>query len=161
MYRPQPIRKLVFGTIWMLLISLFIAQSWTDIRGSYLVDQSDLIETQGIVQQAEVVKRSRRKDVVWRPQLRYRYEVDGRSYESGEITFADTYFRTSERAAAFVAARPVGSAVAVFYERGNPGFAVLNPAIRKTISMELVFLAIGCALLLSGAYDLMRLRRAG
>lgn len=65
-------------------------------------------------------------DAMFRPALRYRYEVDGRAYHGERATLADS--GTSERGdvAALVARFPVGAEVPCFFDPDRPGDVVLE-----------------------------------
>jgi hypothetical protein len=59
--------------------------------------------------------------------IRYRYEVDGKSYDNGDIGAADPGY-PSESEAAFIQSKyPVGAHVVVHYDPKHPGTSVLVP----------------------------------
>lgn len=80
--------------------------------------------TEGLVRASEV--RDEGGENGWRAHVPYRYEVDGRVYESSRIAVAVEYGREGLPAHQELAARfPVGAQVTVYYNPQNPADAAL------------------------------------
>jgi hypothetical protein len=97
---------------------------------------------------------------MYRPVIRYRYEVDGERYEGNRIKRAALEeFRKYSRARAMLDQYRSGSQIAVHYDPERPGVAVLQPSaadglrpmamIASTAAVYAVFVigAIGYALI--------------
>ena len=83
----------------------------------------------------------------WEPVVRYRYVVDGKSYESGKSNTSGGWGVLDAGAADMVVLdHPKGSAVTVYYNPSNPGDAALEVGLRVThfvfAFLGLIFIAI-------------------
>lgn len=81
--------------------------------------------TSGSVISSEVCYRRGIKSDSYSPRIVYRYAVDGKEYESREITYGFTE-GSKDEAAEKVAQYPAGSEVKVFYNPSSPGQACLE-----------------------------------
>lgn len=80
--------------------------------------------TEGLVLVSEV--RDEGGENGWRAHVRYRYEVDGRTYENSRIAVAVEYGREGRQAHQELAARfPAGAHVTVYHNPQNPADAAL------------------------------------
>lgn len=94
------------------------AATWPGVPGTVL--HSDITTTSS--------RDSRnRQRTMYSPVVRYRYEVDGRAYESDRLGAAGTWSTSSiEEARADAARRPVGSSVTVHVNPSDPSDACLE-----------------------------------
>ena len=81
----------------------------------------------GVVVTAEVVERSSRGGDEFEPRIAYAYVVTGRPYTGHVVRSGGFEYGNRARAEAKLAEYPVGSAVTVRYDPGDPGRAVLEP----------------------------------
>ena len=139
----------------MLLVTIF----WCGVSGPFAVDavvstarhlraQRVFATTTGQVARAWS-EHDRRSAV---PRLVYRYEVNGRSYESDRLAFGFPRSMSREEAQQFVEAHPVGGAVTVHYDPQQPGESVIQrdvPTWRWFMLVAILpFVAIGALLVL-------------
>lgn len=96
----------------------------------------------------------RRTRIVYRPQVRYRYAVDARTFSGSRITMADYSSSSRHRARKICARYPAGGICRVFYDPDKPGEAVLKAGITfGTVLLPTVgvlFALIGIALPILG-----------
>jgi hypothetical protein len=91
-------------------------------------------------------------DTLYGADIRYRYRVGEKSYESNQVQWAGS-FKTSGGGSARkqIAKYPAGARVKVYYDQGKPNVAVLEPANRggawMTMVMAIAFTVIGGAIL--------------
>lgn len=94
---------------------------------------------------------------MYRADVRYRFAVNGESFESNVFVFGvPKSFANRVEAERIVAAHPGGSGVEVYYEPGNPVRSCLEPgAVPQEFGMLALmsgaFLLTGLMLLVSGA----------
>lgn len=67
------------------------------------------------------------KSAYWSVQLKYRYQVDGTSYDNSRISAFTPRYGSEAEAAATQAKYPVGAHVTVRYDPKQPGTSVLVP----------------------------------
>lgn len=68
-----------------------------------------------------------RPNVRFAPRITYEYTVDGHTYRSDRIAFAEVFWSLARRAAAAKVARyPAGAEVTVYYDPQRPDQAVLE-----------------------------------
>lgn len=103
----------------------------------------------------------------YRPDIRYRFMVNGENYESNVFTFgAPKSFAQRAEAEGVVAAHPEGSDVTVYYEPGNPARSGLEPgSVPRGFGMfamlSSTFVLIGVLLFMSGAIGWARSELVG
>lgn len=107
----------------------------------------------GTVQSSKVKRINRaRKSDRFETDIRYTYQVDGRTYSGTRIKFGERMSTRMEAESAF-ARYPRGSEVDVFYKPGAPGEAVLETVMSFNVSAILfspLILLLGLYLLRSG-----------
>ena len=87
------------------------------------------------------------------PEVRYRYEVDGRVYESDRIYFSGIDLSSNHDYALDITARyAVGRDVEVYHHPGDPELAVLQPGIRRETVFTFVIGGAFAAFALLGFY---------
>jgi hypothetical protein len=80
----------------------------------------------GEILESHVVSSGRLRTGTWyAPIVKYRYAVDGISFESYRVSFRAAYVGSEAQEA--VLRYPIGSAVPVWYRPNDPGTAVLEP----------------------------------
>jgi len=127
----------------LLLALLFGAVRWRDVKGSLWLDSATLSQTTGKITESKVNCECGRYGKVYHYEIRYGYEVDGHRFESDAVSFSDASAKSRNMADEYVKKYPVGSSVTVFYEDGNPSFAVLEPENKDSGFL------IGCGILLA------------
>lgn len=63
----------------------------------------------------------------YRPQIAYRYQVDGTVYEAAKVAYGEGAFPSKSPARAVQSRYPVGKPVSVAYNPADPKTAVLEP----------------------------------
>ena len=77
----------------------------------------------------------------WEPVVRYRYDVNGKSYESGNRNTSGGWGTQDAGAADMILSdHPKGSAVTVYYNPANPGEAAIEVGVGMT---HIIFALIG------------------
>ncbi len=91
------------------------------------------------------------------PQVEYRYAVAGSEYASKRIDFSSVTVshKNSGRAMQVVNRYPVGKQVDVYYDPGNPAFAVLQRGVKTSTYLGFV---LGTFLIGIGAFLVVRSR---
>jgi hypothetical protein len=118
-----------------------ISKTWPSVSGS--------VQSSQVHQVTKKIKHHR-----YKADIRYTYEVEGKSYSSSRIDFSTSreYLSHSE-AQAIVAKYPRGSEVRVLYKQDDPEEAVLESVIKLNVSTLLFspfILLLGLYLLRSG-----------
>ncbi|MEZ6187459.1 MAG: DUF3592 domain-containing protein [Planctomycetota bacterium] len=72
------------------------------------------------------------------PNVRYRYEVEGQTYEGDTLAFADNINRDEDYVLARIAPYPVGSQADVHYDPAHPETSVLEPGVRQGSGILLI-----------------------
>lgn len=109
--------------ILLLVVCIITASRWHDFRGSHLLRRDSLAKTQGVI----ISSRLRPSDTR-HYEIVYEFAVDGKKYQSDEVTFAHTGTRSNPKFARdYVQRYPTGMSVTVFYDPADPGFSVLEP----------------------------------
>ena len=80
----------------------------------------------GVVQADEVEQRQNSLVVFYKLALRYRYEVDGISYEGDRVQFGPVRVTAKELIEALAKRYPPGAQVNVYYDPNDPSTAVLE-----------------------------------
>lgn len=81
------------------------------------------------------------------PVIRYRYAVNGRSYESSRFAFQE-FVLLEDECEAIVAEHPPGSDVEVYYHPDDPALAAIST--RPPVLNDFIVILCGAMLLLSG-----------
>ena len=77
--------------------------------------------------EAQVVNRQKDKST-YAPNVSYRYEVDGKEYESSRLTIVPRNYSSRQWVNEILASYPVGGTVRVFYDPKDPGNCLLVTA---------------------------------
>jgi hypothetical protein len=95
----------------------------------------------GVITESRVDS-SRNRDGQWShtARIRYRYTVDGKTYNGDTISYAKGLF---DGASVQVSRYPQGSAVGVYYDPKDPASAVLDPGAGPTPALALLA-GVGC-----------------
>lgn len=117
----------------------------------------------GNVASSEVRQDYVRRKTVYRPQITYRFRVEGREHTGNRIFFGSSSFQREEEAKEYAAKYPVGKAVEVRYQPGRPEMSILEPGLPRDSGF---LFAIGASALLVGGFlswigFTRRLARAG
>jgi hypothetical protein len=119
---------------------------------------------EGVVVRSEVVRSgggSSRSSVSYEADVRYRYAVGGRRYESGRFAIGVAHsFADPAAARAEVAAYPPGRRVRVYYDPREPAESCLVPgvdgALRTAAAWIWILPALGVGLTAAGARSVRR-----
>lgn len=95
----------------------------------------------GVITESRV-ESSRKREGQWShvARIRYRYAVNGKTYDGDTISYAKGLF---DGASVQVSRYPQGSAVGVYYDPKDPASAVLDPGAGPTPGLALLA-AVGC-----------------
>jgi hypothetical protein len=143
----------------VLLLLLGVAfVRWHDIKGTYFINSAALARTNGRITVADIFCRNNKAGLNYHYSIRYEFWVDGKRYESEQVTFS--YTGTTDRtfAEGYTNKYPVGKNVTVFYEEGNPSFSVLEPEKKDDglLNFFLVGLILDVILLIWAAFNFFR-----
>ncbi len=127
----------------VFLVVFLMYIRWPEIRGTYLLPASSLLTTTGRITASSIYSEKGRYDTYFHYDIHYEYNVDQKIYTADQVTFGPDGFDTPEEAQQYADRYPVGSSVTVFYEPGNPAFAVLEPSVKDFASVP-VLLSIFC-----------------
>ncbi len=135
----------VCGFGYVTLTKAKASADWPSIQGT--VTSSDVEtrrETKGTGSKA-------RTKIKYTPVVHYSYEVDGREHAASRISFGGFTSNSSGSAHRVVNRYPVGAEVAIYYDPGDPGTAVLEPGASWTIYLLFpfggVFALVGVAVM--------------
>lgn len=112
----------LFAIVAALILLPVSAGDWK--RGH---DSATWPRANGSITSSEVRTDRVRRRTVYRPFIAYRFQVDGRELTGNRPFFGSTSFAREEEARAYAAKYPVGKAVEVRYEPGQPESCVLEP----------------------------------
>jgi len=129
-----------FGAVWLLLWSAFtlmfdgmivyfsattlLAQAYPDVPGE--------------ITHSEVRREFDNERDSFHPEVRYRYQVDGRDFTGERVHFYGFGDGNARSAKEVIAKLPVGQRVAVFYNPRDPG----NAALQRMLDGRLLFLPL-------------------
>ena len=82
-------------------------------------------------------------DTMYRPEIRYEYVVDGKEFAAKRLGLEEKSASWRSYADGVVSRFPVGREVEIFYNPGNPGEALLEPA--DAVKWGRLFFAAGIA----------------
>ena len=123
---------------------------WADIKGTYLLNTNTLLETPGIITSSTIYSNENKYGVYYHYAISYEYSVNGEIFSSQQVTFGPDGFNSRDLALAYTNQYPVGKKIKVYYEVGNPNFAVLEPNIKdENFPVAIGFVAILLGLVLS------------
>jgi len=134
---------LIMVTPLVFLVGLLGYVRWPEIRGTYLLPTSSLLTTSGRITASSIYSEKGRYGTYFHYDIQYEYTVEQKMYTADQVTFGPDGFDTPEEAQQYADRYPVGSSVAVFYEPGNPTFAVLEPSVKDFASVP-VLLSVMC-----------------
>lgn len=118
---------------------------WQDFKGTYLIDRTRLVKTEGRVYQSSGYTSSLKKTTYYHYLIKYAYRVNGTVYESDEVTFDDNYSTSITYAVNYRGKYPIGTIVTVYYDPDDPTFAVLEPNVLNHFVIGWIFLYISLA----------------
>lgn len=115
----------------------------------------------GLICETRIRTQEHNETLRYEPVVRYTYEVGGKIYESGQITFGSSVdFGSRQKAVDYLVDYPVDGEVSVYYNPDNPGEAVLKQVAHKTtvgLVIGIILVAITlCVVCLMGS-GLLRL----
>lgn len=112
-----------------------VAVRFTDIKGGLFADFIEYETTSGLIV-SSVPK--------MKFHIEYVFEVKGEKYTNNKVNFGPSKLRGLEEAKALVSKYPVGKQVVVYYQKGNPDFAVLQPMVNSNHAFFIGLMAISC-----------------
>lgn len=131
---------------WIAVVGLLLfwaGAGFAHLKGS--AEQRWPVTTATILHSALVEERSMECDdlprgcSVYRPEVRYRYEVEGRTYEGTRLSSSSSAYTGDEaRARRWIAPFAVGARVPVHVDSGNPNNSVLAPGMSPVLLGALV-----------------------
>lgn len=130
-------------TLVFSLVGILGFISWPEIKGTYLLPTSSLMTTTGRITASNIYSEKSRYGTSFHYDIHYEYSLDQKMYTADQVTFGPDGFDTPEEAQQHADRYPVGSSVTVFYEQGNPAFAVLEPDVKDFASIPML-LSIFC-----------------
>ena len=126
--------------IW-LVRKLQASRSWPTVDGT--------VTGARVVRKVTTGTEDEGESVSYVPVVEYRYELNGQTYTSARIAFAESGYGSFGRAEQNLAKYPAGGAVKVLYDPANPASAVLecrNPLAWVMLIVGIVILAVAVAL---------------
>lgn len=133
----------LFGVFMTALIPLLDAVMANDIARQ--ADSARFAAVAGTITHSEVFQyRSNDGDVFTGADIRYRYAVNGRSFEGDTLRYSTAAFHSSERGWAERAVRkyPVGASVTVYYDPHDPAQSLLQPGFGGTELYLIMFMMV-------------------
>jgi hypothetical protein len=104
------------------------------MRGLYVLTPNDYDSTGGIIKSAKLTPTGKGRMYFYN--VAYSYQVDNRNYVSDRIFYSGTR-GDSEVMKSYAKKYPVGARVKVYYEKGNPSYAVLDPLNRRGYPLQM------------------------
>ena len=141
----DPVAAFVLGGFGLVIIAVVIAalreavamKSWPVATGRIL--ESKVEEYRESAGSSGTFSGSRAKMTLYRPLVRYRYEVEGKRFNGDRITQSPGLNRgVADFATAVTQRYPVGSTVDVRYNPMRPNEAVLEPRVPRSWIFALV-----------------------
>ena len=134
------------GPLWgiagciLVVVLVMLWSRWADIKGTYLMSAASYQTTNGVIVSSSSFPcgkagRSNCFEII------YKYSVEGKSYVGDHVNFRGSRSDYRDYTDGYVRKYPVGKSVVVYYEIGNPSFAVLEPDT-KFDSMIVVYAAL-------------------
>jgi len=129
------------ATLWPMSVYFFIGLVRQAATGAWPAAQGEVLDS-------HVVSHRGRKSTTYRPEVTFRYTVDGRSYTADTVTRGTTFADSSSYAQRVVNSHPRGRRVSVHYNPDNPAEAVLLAGFGDrewaVTSLQAVFLSAPC-----------------
>jgi|tagenome__1003787_1003787.scaffolds.fasta_scaffold19555726_2 hypothetical protein len=141
----DPVPVFLLGGFGLLILAIVVAalreaiamKSWPVAKGRIL--ESKVEEYQQSAGSSGTYAGSRARMTLYRPVVRYQYEVEGKRFQGDRIAQSPGWNRGVADFATAVAQRyPVGSAVDVRYNPKRPDEAVLEPRVPRSWIFALV-----------------------
>ncbi len=110
--------------LFLLLPIIILAVRFDDIRGSFFLNTIEFIEADGEINKSDISHSSKPR---FRFDIIYQYKVNGKSYESSRIGFGFKGSDKKENVDQIINRYPIGKKVAVYFDKSNPSFSVLEP----------------------------------
>lgn len=153
----KPVSSAVMLTIGIVMLAASIGM-FVLLFGAYREQEraaAEYRQTEGTVVTAELRRQTRKgKADHWFVDRTYRYEVDGRAFESKRSSHTSTSYASREGAQRVVDANPPGSKITVWYDPADPSVAVLDRSPPSVVVLLVPFLVAA-----AGAFVLVLSRR--
>jgi len=155
-----PVGSVVFGAVFTA-IGLFVALYF----GKPVLDKAKASEAwpsvPGVITHSDVASHTSDGKRMYRPDVRYDYQVEGQRYEGSTLWFGGDYSSSSSsRAGKVVSKYPVDREVTVHYDPEAPYESVLEPgAVLSSYAVFAIgglFAVVGALLVLGGIFGLIR-----
>ena len=142
MNNQNKVKKIGFGGLLFSLITYgYVA--WDDLKGKYLLNESDYIQVHGkVVYSAVIEKEDKYEKINYYPTVKYEFYAKGKLYRSDQVHFNYTAHHSSESAEKVLNKYPINKSITVFYEHDNPNFSVLEPNNYEKGDEVVVFLCM-------------------
>ncbi|SKA97309.1 Protein of unknown function [Prosthecobacter debontii] len=135
------IRRLLALLVTLAICGTMVWFGWTGFSKSKASENWPTAP--GVISSSRVVEHTKRSSGTtnkkFEAKIHYRYEVNGQSYQSDQVTFMDGRFNTRSSAESLANQFPTGLEVKVFYNPEAPAEAVL----KRDISLLTLGLMIG------------------
>lgn len=164
---PSPIDKFRFA--WMMALFLLLGCALVSvpnidtIRGALFIGPQAYKTTTGTITRSDLQRRGG-KFPGYLFDIRYTYLVNGRLYESNQISFSKRASSDKSFCEVYTRKYPRGKTVDVYYKGDEPTFAVLEPSVvgsnRKVFTTVLVLSALSIVTLTWCAFKIHRLKHA-
>ncbi len=135
----KPARSLLlFGALWTAIVGLFdVLIAWSIVAS---LRAETFATTMGKITHSEVTRHSDSDGDTFGVDIRYTYDVDGRTFEGDTYRYLAGSSSDSDWAHEAVAANPVGEIVTVHYDAADPEDAVLQTGIDPATVFLLMFM---------------------
>jgi Protein of unknown function (DUF3592) len=135
----NPVRALLlFGLFWTAIVGVFdVLIGWSMVAS---IRAETFATTTGTVTHSEVTRHFDSDGDTYGVDIRYTYDVDGRTFEGDTYRYLAGSSSDSDWAREAVAAHPVGGSVTVHYDAADPADAVLQTGIDPATLFMLMFL---------------------
>lgn len=114
-------KLVIAGGIIIIALGIFLHLRERAITKNLLIARGAVIQTE--VRSTHLARYS---GTAYHAYIKYRYEVDGKTYEADKVALAESYYETPEEAKKFIDQYPVGSSVDVHYDKREPNRAYLD-----------------------------------
>ncbi|MBA6256017.1 MULTISPECIES: DUF3592 domain-containing protein [unclassified Colwellia] len=123
--------------LFLLLPIIILVVRFDDIRGSFFLNTIEFIETDGQINKSDISHGSKPR---FKFDIIYQYKVNGKSYESNRIGFGFKGSDKKQNVDLIINRYPIGKRVAVYFDKSNPSFSVLEP--ERNSKFGFIFLSV-------------------
>jgi len=114
----------------LILFLMSIMVIWAGVLTKRGISSYRWPKAKGIVVLSEVQKTWAHSGHIWIPRVVYKYEYEGKEYESKNIYFKSQAYTRPITAEKFISKYPIGSEHIVYVKPANPTISVLVPGLK-------------------------------